>query len=144
MSEEEVSISELRDALAEEVERLEAKLKMYKALLRLLEVCSPEDVGIEEQSVEFRGRSGATAARLVVGRSSARLVFTKDVPRSHPYVKYALRALNSLSEEYEVEVNVEGSQDTVKQLIVKAVSEEALEEAKTVLEFVARKISQTL
>jgi len=133
-------LSQVREALEKEIAELEHRLQLYQLLLSILDSCRETGRSELEEAQEFKTKTGVVYARLLRGRKEVVLVFTEPAPRSNPYTKYMLKALERLKEDYGVEVDVEGGEEGVRRVRVIADDQDVLDEASTILEFAATKL----
>ncbi len=133
-------LSQVREALEKEIAELEHRLQLYQLILSILDTCRQGQGEELEEAQEFKTKTGGVYARLLRGRKEVVLVFTEPAPRNNPYTKYMLKALERLKEDYGIEVDVEEGGDGVRRVRVRADDQDALDEARTVLEFAATKL----
>lgn len=138
-----VDLAVLKELLEKELEELERKLQLYRALLELVNERLGSKTSQENVAGrEFRGPDGRLVAVLVHKRDRIVLNLYKPVPESDPYLKYALRVLEKLSGESEaVEYTVEKEDDKVKSITVLGVSKDVVDDVVAALEYTAIKLS---
>ena len=132
--------------LEEEIAVLEQKLKLYSALLELLEACSDTNVlktRIREdmEVVEYVDSSGSTGLALRIGGGRAEVFFMINLLDKNPYFKYLIHVLRKLSEQNtNLKYRVGANEGQVKTVIIHGLSKEDEEELRTTIDYVARKL----
>jgi hypothetical protein len=134
-----IDIKKLKEYLERELMQIEERAKVIRNLLEVLNACMEADIKVSEGK-EYRNASGKPVARLVERRDSMMLVFTKPIPESLPYIKYALTMLERFRGEGMLEYSVEKREKGIISILTTNIDKSVRDDVHAILEFVAEKI----
>ena len=133
-------IEQVRELLEKEIEQLEQKLQLYQLLLSILDACREKELAGFEVLAEFK-HGNTIIARILKQKEKLVLEFTRPIPKANPYIKYLLKRLSQLQEAGSIEYEVEEDAQSVRRITAKVVDEDALEDTRIDMEFVATKLT---
>jgi len=133
-------IDQVRELLEKEIEQLEQRLQLYQLLLSILDACREKGLAGFEVLAEFK-HGNIVIARILKQKEKLILEFTRPMPKANPYIKYLLKRLSQLQEAGSIEYEVEESAQGIHRIVAKVVDEEALEDTRIDMEFVANKLA---
>lgn len=133
-------IDQVRELLEKEIEQLEQRLQLYQLLLSILDACREKGLAGFEVLAEFK-HGNIVIARILKQKEKLILEFTRPMPKANPYIKYLLKRLSQLQEAGSIEYEVEESTQGIHRIVAKVVDEEALEDTRIDMEFVANKLA---
>lgn len=133
-------IDQVRELLEKEIEQLEQRLQLYQLLLSILDACREKGVAGFEVLAEFK-HGNIVIARILKQKEKLVLEFTRPIPKANPYIKYLLKRFSQLQEAGSIEYEVEESAQGIHRIVAKVVDEEALEDTRIDMEFVANKLA---
>ena len=136
------NLSKLKELLEREIAQLEERLKLLKALLKVLDSCGSMAYGSGGR--EFRSQAGVPVARLVERRDSVMLVSAKPIPENIPYIKYAISVLERLRAEGGLEYTIEKREKGIVSILATNLDKSVKDDVIAVFEFVANKMSELL
>ena len=140
MRDRESLIEQVRELLEKEIAQLEQKLQFYQLLLSILDACQERGLAGLEVLAEIK-RGNTIIARILRQKDKLILELTRPAPKADPYVKYLLRSLSQLQETGSVEYEVEEDAQGIRKVVAKVVDDDALEETRVVMVFVAKKLA---
>ena len=133
-------IEQIRELLEKEIAQLEQKLQFYQLLLSILDACQERGLAGLEVLAEIK-RGNTIIARILRQKDKLVLELARPTPKANPYVKYLLRSLSQLQETGSVEYEVEEDAQGIRKVVAKVVDDDALEETRVVMVFVAKKLA---
>lgn len=140
MRDRESLIEQVRELLEKEIAQLEQKLQLYQLLLSMLDACQERGLADLEIVAEFK-RGNTTIARILRQKNKLVLELAHSIPKANPFIKYLLRSLSELQKSGSVEYEVEEEAQGIRKVVAKAANNDALEDTKAIMEFVANKLA---
>ncbi len=126
LAERQVDCSLILDKLRKRIDELKQELELLKQVYTIIEL-----------HCKSGGEAGIHRARNIL-----KLVLPKPVPKSNPYIKYLIRVLKQLQEDYgdKLDYTLEETDEGVKSIVVIGVDKDTYDEVYAALDYVALKL----